>query len=228
MSSRTCRSGSARSCRRPARRPSRRAARPTAARRARSSGSSCGGECRTGRGRARPARAGGPVRARAFAAATSAGDGPGSSAQTASTGAAYGVPASSRASRSSSMPGRCSCSSARPPAQVGGGGELEDGGQEVGQLGAGELDAGRPVARLERGERGPAAAGLAVGPPGQVQAAAASGVEHLDVVLRRPARAWWPRRCRGTRSSRSRAGSAGSCVDRAADQRHSSSSAASG
>ena len=74
-------------------------------------------------------------------------------------------------------------------------------GQEVGQLGAVELRSGGAVAGLELGERGAAAAGLAVAPPGEVEAAAAAGVEHLDVVLRRARRAWWRRRCRGSRSA---------------------------
>src|SRR5690606_26871191 len=60
---------------------------------------------------------GGPVRASARAPATSAGEGPGSSAHTASTGAAYAVRASRSASRSSSNPARCSCRTASPSAR---------------------------------------------------------------------------------------------------------------
>ena len=83
--------------------------------------------------------------------------------------------------------GRCSCRSARPPARSAVAANSRTAGQEVGQLAAVELRSGGAVPGLERGERGAAAAGLAVGPPGEVQAAAAAGVEHLDVVLRRPA-----------------------------------------
>ena len=61
--------------------------------------------------------------------------------------------------------------------------ELEHDGEEVGELAALELEAVAAVEALQPGQGHAAAAGLPVGPPGEVHAAAALAVEDLDVVL---------------------------------------------
>ena len=78
---------------------------------------------------------GGPQRASAFAAATSAGDGPGSRAQTASTSAAYGR-AGVEQGEPQQLEARAVLLQQREPVgEVGRGGVLEHRGQVVGQLG---------------------------------------------------------------------------------------------
>ena len=82
------------------------------------------------------------------------------------------------------MPARCSCSSCEPAARSAVAANSSTTGRKSGSSAPSSSTPCAAVAGLERGERGAAAAGLAVGPPGQVEAAAAPGVEDLDVVLR--------------------------------------------
>ena len=99
------------------------------------------------------------------------------------TAPAYGVPSSTRASRSSSRPARCSRSSGQPDV---GRATRRSPARRAGSRAArrrDQLAAAAAVDRLETGQRQAAPPGLAVGPPGQVEAAAPAVVEELHVVL---------------------------------------------
>ena len=76
--------------------------------------------------------------------------------------------------------------------RVGDGGELEHHRQVVGQLAVGvDEEAAGPVALLEPPQHLAAAAGVAVGPVGQVERVLAGEVEHLDVAPLQARRAGW-------------------------------------
>ena len=206
-SSRTGRSGSARSCRRRGRRASGRAARPTAARRpsahlpARPGPTAAAAAGRTAR--ARPSSRGGPGRGHRHAPRRGRpGEAPGRVAHTASSTAAYGVPASTSASRSSSRLGAVLLQQREPVRRVGHRGVLEHQRQVVGQLAVGvDQEAARPVALLEPAEHLAAPAGVAVGPVRQVQRVlAATGRTPRRSASLQLRRAAWPPQVRQERA----------------------------
>ena len=104
-------------------------------------------------------------------------------AVTASTAPAQREPDSASEIRSSSSPARWSRISCATALAVDGGGVLEDDAQVVGQLGVGQLEPGREVGLLEPEQRHPPLAGVAVGEVGEEQVVPTAVVEGVDVVL---------------------------------------------
>ena len=87
------------------------------------------------------------------------------------------------------------------------GGELQHDREVVGELGVAGVEAGVQVGLLEVQDRHPAVAGVAVGPVRQVRAGLAPHVEDRDVVPRRTSSSVRARRAsRGTRSAARRVG----------------------